>query len=422
MKNFLSIIALFFCLNATAQTDFKSAAQAFENDEFEKTMSILSQLEAKIGANPKIESLRSFTYDQRGDKVKAYASVLRFFTLAGRNSNSAGNKDMENLELSLKTFFENELKQKQQQLDTKRTETANNLVERKKSLQNNRATEKQTKYDSYYEAKIKNAKEDFTAKEIKLIKENIKSKAVETLNEKASKITSLKFSDILYLGQDENVIVDQLYDGVVNFLKTKAYYTDLIRKEKRIKFKKESDYHDYLKGIKDDLRHFLQTNGYSAKREEGSRINDKYLIYIYDVKLPCYLNDVAPFVSNIKGEVDPYYLYTKDRKLYSIGGMVTLSNDIKDFTKNTGLNLKEVGSVKTQFEKIYGSVTLNVKKSDQERNFAKYFNYEYTYSIKTNTFKYDILYFFGPYGYQNGNRDVITGSTLRYVSFSISKL
>lgn len=170
-------------VTATAQTNFTIAAEAFENDEFEKTLSILSQLEAKMGANPKIESLRSFAYDQSGDKKKAYASVLKFFALSGRNSTTPGTKDMENLEITLKTFFENEFKQKQQQLETIRLETANTLVERKKSSQNNRATEKQTKYDSYYEAKIKNGKEGFTSAEIKVIKENIKSEQAEKLNE-----------------------------------------------------------------------------------------------------------------------------------------------------------------------------------------------------------------------------------------------
>lgn len=425
MKNLLSILTLFLCIAANAQNDFKTAAQAFENNEFEKTLGILSQLEAKMGANPKLESLRAFTYDQSGDKQKAYASVLKYFKLAGRNNINLANKELENLELSLKSFFENDFKQKQQQLETLRSDNANTVVAQKASVQNKQATEKQSKYDNYYETKIKNTKVEFTPAEIKFIKENIKTKSAETLNENTLKINVLKFSDDLYIGQDEDVIVDRLYDEVVKVLKTESYYIDAIKKERRVKFKKESDYHQYLTGFKDDLRLLLRAENYNAKKDEANRIDTKYLVSTHSLKLPCYLVTAAPYAGDKKGEVNPHDLYTKDKKVSSLGGMVYLSGaSLKyDFTNSSGLNLRNADDITNKLKSIYGSVNLKIEKStEQERNFAKYFYYNYKYSIKTNTFKYDLEYGFGPYGYENGNRDVITGSVLRYVAFSITKL
>lgn len=420
MKICLSIVAIIFWVNSNAQ-DFTAAAQAFENDEFDKTLTILQQLETTVSANPKIESLRALTYDQSGSPLKAYTSVKRFFILAGRNGSAPGTKEMENLEQSLKTFFENDLKQRQENLKEKRSDNAENIVNQKLSQQTNLKTARQTQFDSYYDAKLKNAKADFTAAEIKLIKENIKTKTAETLNENTLKIVTLKFSDVLYIGQDENIVIDRLYNATIQLVQTDDAVRSYIKKQKKKTLKTDKDYQAYFAGLKDDFKKFLQLD-YDGKQTEAIRIDDKYGIYLYDVALPCNLFDVAPFVLNTDGLVKSYFIQAKDGKVSGIGGMVTLSDVTKDFEKNVGLNLKDVGSIKAVLEKTYGYVDLKITKTARERNFAKYDDYLYAYNVKTNTFKYKIQYFFGPYGYANGNRDVISGSTLRYVSFGISKL
>ncbi|MFV5702512.1 hypothetical protein ACM55F_11625 [Flavobacterium sp. XS2P12] len=427
MKNFVFIIFLsIFCMQVSAQTEFVNAATAFENNDNEKALSILSQIEANVGANPKIESLRSLTYHQMGDVVKAYSSILRYFELAINNRNSSENSTMESLKTELKITLENELRQKQEQIINERNKMSNTIINSKETKKRSASKEKQKAFDEFYDNKINNTKTDFTADEIITIKENIKTKTAEGLNVKTLKIAVLKFSDILYIGQDENVIVDAVYDKILNQLQTDETLRAQIKKERKIKFKIDADYYKYLNGLKEDLRGFFRIESigsYNEKRNRmGNMINDKYLIYLYNAKLDCNLKDAAPFADEKSGEVDPYYIYTQNGKLAYFGGIVSISSDIKDFTNSSGLNLKNVNLINNELEKKYGSMTVKIDKTEQERNYAKYLQYSYTYTVKTNSFYYNLNYFFRPYGYENGNRDVISGSVLGYISFNIGSL
>lgn len=422
MKFLLSIFILLITISTTAQTDFAAAAVSYENNENEKALSILSQIEAKVGANPKIESLRSLTYHQMGEIVNAYSSVLRYFELAKNNSNSSENSNMKSLKTELKISLENEFRQKQEQILKKRNQMSNTVVNSKDAKIRSASKEKQKAFDEFYDSKIKNTKTDFTADEINIIKENIKTKTAENLDAKTLKIAVLKFSDILYIGQDENVIVDAVYNMILSYLQLNESRRDEIKKKRKIKFKTESDYHNYLNGLKEDLTGFFKMKDINKRDEESTRIDNKFLISLYDTKLDCNPLDAVPFGDNKQGKVQAYYIYTQNGKLSTFVGNVKFSDDGLDFTKSNGLNLNNAPLIKNELEKVYGSVDEKIRKSESERNFAKYFNYEYQYTIKTNNFQYRLVYYFNPYGYENGNRDVIKGSVLRSIWFNVSHL
>lgn len=131
------IILLLFLLSANMaigqSADFNAAAAAFENDNTTSALSILAQLETKVGANPKIESLRALCYSNSGDNKKAYNSVLRYFKLAGRSNNAPGNADMVALEQSVRNALETELRQKQRELENKRNSENEIIVEKQQN-------------------------------------------------------------------------------------------------------------------------------------------------------------------------------------------------------------------------------------------------------------------------------------------------
>ncbi|HRH40534.1 MAG TPA: hypothetical protein PKY82_02740 [Pyrinomonadaceae bacterium] len=147
MKTINTLIILMLILGAitavfaqtTANERFKIAQEAFDNSQYEKTLTLLSAIEKDFGKSPRIESLRALTLRDLNRPRDAYNSLLAYFKLTASMDlrNNETHKSLIELKDQLQKQLEKELLDEKKDLQKDREKNTNN--ELKESNQTKKA-------------------------------------------------------------------------------------------------------------------------------------------------------------------------------------------------------------------------------------------------------------------------------------------
>ncbi|HRH40533.1 MAG TPA: hypothetical protein PKY82_02735 [Pyrinomonadaceae bacterium] len=143
----LSIITLIILLisstfaQESAAIRFQKAQEAFDNSEYEKTLTLLNSIQKDYGDSPRIESLRALTLRDLNRPREAYQSLLIYFKLTAKLNlkNNAAHQALIELKDQLQQQLEKDVLDEKESLKTNRGKNTNN--ELKESNQTEKSTD-----------------------------------------------------------------------------------------------------------------------------------------------------------------------------------------------------------------------------------------------------------------------------------------
>ena len=126
----LSLLTITYAQTATQAERFRAAQEAFDNSQFEKTLTLLDAMEKEFGNSPRIESLRALTFRDLNRPRDAYLSLIAYFKLT-ENMNLSGNsahQSLVDLRDELKAKLETDLSVKKDNLQSERNANAEKAI------------------------------------------------------------------------------------------------------------------------------------------------------------------------------------------------------------------------------------------------------------------------------------------------------
>ena len=133
-----------FGQTGSAAERFTQAKEAFDDSQFEKTLTLLDAMEKDFGKSPRIESLRALTLRDLNRPRDAYLSVLAYFKLVeGKDfSGNAAHQELIKLRDTLKAQLETDLSAKKDNLQAERNANADKAISEtdKRPVQNTQSS------------------------------------------------------------------------------------------------------------------------------------------------------------------------------------------------------------------------------------------------------------------------------------------